>query len=103
MNQHLCHRLRPARKDCDFIGVQDAWRERFRMGIGWPSLVATNPDLKVAHVEVFTGIVDGPTAVSGSASGTTAAHGKKNALGSALERNLAKSADRVLPQRDHPR
>jgi hypothetical protein len=103
MSHHLCHRFRPARKDGDFIRVQDAWRERFRIGIGMPSFVATNPDLKGRHIEVFTGIVDRPTAVSTSASGTTAAHGEKNALGSALERNLAESADRVLPQRDHPR
>src|SRR5262245_5759522 len=104
MSRYFCHALRPPGYDRDFIGVQYGRPGRFRKGrIGWPRFFATHPDLIDGCVEVFTGIVDRPTAVSGSASGTTAAHSEKDTLGSRLERNLAESAYWILPQRDHRR
>src|SRR5215475_10532598 len=96
MSRRFRHTLRPPGKDRDFIGVHYDRHRRVRKGrkgrIGRPRFIATHPDLKDGRVEVFTGIVDRPTAVSGAASGTTAAHSHKHALGPRLKRNLAESA-----------
>ncbi len=53
------------------------------------------------HVEILIYVVDWTTAVRAVPGRPIRAHGKENALGTRLERNLAETPDGVLPQRDH--